>query len=145
MMDKVFVDTNILLDVLFERENYQSSLKLLQMGDDGKVQLCTSVLSMANIAYLLRKAFTPGELAATLAQLSSLMQILPMDEKQFQEALLLSGPDFEDILQTVCAVEGACNILVTHTPRDFSILPGLAKQMRLPTIYTPESYLLGKK
>ena len=140
-MDRVFVDTNILLDVLFVRDGYQASLELLQLGEEKKAELCTSVLSMANIAYILRKTFSTGERAGTLAQLSSMMRILPMDANQFSNALLLDAPDFEDALQVVCASASACDILVTHNTKDFVIGQGLSKNVHLPRIITPESYV----
>ncbi len=72
MNQRLFLDTNVLLDVLLERPGYQATLKLLQAGSDGRVSLCTSILSMANIAYVLRKTTNPGLLTPTLKQLSSL-------------------------------------------------------------------------
>ena len=144
-MEKVFVDTNILLDVLFERDGYQASMEILQLGEDGRVRLCTSVLSMANVAYLIRKCFSAGELAATLAQLESMLEILPMDKEQFHDALLLAGPDFEDILQAVCAQKAQCAVLVTHNPKDFVIRQGLSGVVKLPRALTPEDYLLSTK
>lgn len=137
-MEKVFLDTNILLDVLFEREGYQSSLEILQMGDEGKLCLCTSVLSMANIAYLLRKSFSYGSLVATLAQLTSLVQVLPMDGDQFKEALFLNGPDLEDVLQIVCAMKNGCSALITHNSRVFKITSGLMGEVTIPPVMTPE-------
>lgn len=143
MMEKVFVDTNILLDVLFEREGYQASMEILQLGEDGRVKLCTSVLSMANVAYLIRKGFSAGELVATLAQLEVMLEILPMDKEQFHDALLLAGPDFEDILQAVCAQKAQCAVLITHNPKDFVIRQGLSETVNLPRALTPEDYLLS--
>ena len=103
MIRRLFLDTNILLDVLLERPGYQEVLDIMQMGSDGQVSLHTSFLSMASIAYLLRKDLRGGMLQPTLKQISSLVEVLPMDNDQLQKAILLNGPDFEDILQAVCA------------------------------------------
>ena len=57
MIPRLFLDTNVLLDVLLERPGYEAVLDILQLGSDGKVALCTSYLSMADIAYVLRKEY----------------------------------------------------------------------------------------
>jgi len=145
MMERVFIDTNILLDLLFEREGYQASMEVLQLGEDGRVKLCASVLSMANVAYLIRKGFSAGELAATLAQLEAMLEILPMNKEQFHEALFLEGPDFEDNLQAVCAQKAHCSVLITHNPKDYVIRQGLSDLTTLPRTVTPEDYLLSTK
>ena len=66
MNPRLFLDTNILLDILLERPGYQSALEILQAGSDGKVSLHTSILSMANIAYVLRKTLNQNILIPTL-------------------------------------------------------------------------------
>lgn len=141
MIPHLFLDTNILLDLLLERTGYQASSLILQAGSDGKVSLHTSVLSMANIAYILRKTLSQDVLAPTLLQLSLLVKVLPMDGEQFNKAVLLAGPDFEDILQAVCAVSGGCDTLITHNPKHFNILPGLMQDWVLPRILAPEDYV----
>lgn len=65
---------------------------------------------MANIAYVLRKNYH-GALIPTIKQLSGLMEVLPMTQAQLEKAMLLDGPDFEDILQAVCAQDGGCETL----------------------------------
>lgn len=139
-MDRLFLDTNIILDIILERGNYQPCLEILQKGDDGKVELCTSYLTMANIAYILRKAFSNVEKVITLKQLSSIIKVLPMDGEQFDKSLFLDGPDIEDIFQAQCAVSAACNYILTHNPKDFKITSSLLKDWRCPSVMTPEEY-----
>ena len=140
MIPRLFLDTNVLLDVLLERPGYEAVLDILQLGSDGKVALCTSYLSMADIAYVLRKEFNGGILLPTLKQISSLVEVLPMDNAQLQQALLLSGPDFEDILQAVCAASAGCRIILTHNARHFAIHRGLADDWVQPEALTPEAF-----
>lgn len=141
MIPKLFLDTNVLLDILLERPGYEAALDILQLGSDGKAVLCTSYLSMANIAYVLRKEFSGGILLPTLKQISSLLEVLPMDGTQLQQALLLSGPDFEDILQAVCAAAAGCRIILTHNTKHFTIHRGLAPDWIQPEALTPEAFL----
>ena len=138
---RLFLDTNVLLDVLLERPGYEAVLEILQQGSDDQVSLCVSILSMANIAYVLRKDQSGLILHPTLKQISALTEVLPMDQAQLQRALLLSGPDFEDILQAVCAESGRCSIIITRNPKVFQIQKGLSPDWTSPTILTPEEFL----
>ena len=56
-----------------------------------------------------------------------------MNEQQLQEALTFIAPDFEDMLQYVCAKEHECDTIITRNKKDFifSTLP----------LYTPTEFL----
>ena len=141
MRPRVFFDTDIILDLIQERPGFDAAARILQKQENGDIQVCLSVLSMANVAYVLRKTLPHSLIVPTLKQISSVMEIIPMDNSQFQQALMLSGPDFEDILQLTCATAGECHIIITHNPRDFHVGKGLTKEFQMPEILTPEEYI----
>ncbi|MBO4844080.1 MAG: PIN domain-containing protein [Bacteroidales bacterium] len=140
MKPKVFFDTNIMLDLLQERPGYQYAARILQRQEDGEITVCISILSMANIAYVLRRTIPQNLLVPTLKQISSIVEVIPMDDTQLQKALLMDGPDFEDIMQAACAASNGCQVILTHNPRDFKIRKGLCDTLSLPMIMTPEEY-----
>ena len=142
MMKRVFLDTNVVLDILLQREGYQYSSQLLQMSEDRRIVTCQSALSLANIAYIARKFLSPGVLSPTLKQLSILSEILPLTESVFSDAIMMEGPDFEDILQLVCASHNNCDVLITNNVKHFKIGRGMLPSFRMPEIATPESFLL---
>ena len=141
MKPRVFFDTNIMLDLIQERPGYEACARILQRQEDGDLEVFLSVLSVANIAYVLRKTVPPFLVIPTLKQISSVVHIVPMDDSQLQQSLLMDSPDFEDILQFSCAIANDCTVLITHNPRDFHIRKGLASVSPMPTILTPEDYL----
>ena len=141
MRPRVFFDTNIILDLIQERPGYDAVARILQKQENGDIQVCLSVLSMANVAYVLRKTLPHSLIVPTLKQISSVMGVIPMDDSQFQQALMLSGPDFEDIMQLTCAIAGGCQVIITHNPRDFHVGKGLAEEFQMPEIFTPEEYI----
>ena len=140
MKPKVFFDTNIMLDLIQERPGYQYAARLLQRQEDGEITVCISILSMANIAYVLRRTIPQNLLVPTMKQISSIVEVIPMDDTQLQKALLMDGPDFEDIMQAACAASNGCQVILTHNPRDFKIRKGLCDTLSLPMIMTPEEY-----
>lgn len=122
-MKRVFIDTNILIDYILEREYGQDAKQLLQRGFDGEVKLFSSYLTFANMAYILGKKIDIYELFGDLNQF---ITVLPMDEDQFQAALKQPVSDFEDMLQYQCAMAGNCDIIITNNKKDFesySVLP----------------------
>ena len=140
MSKRVFLDTNLLLDIVLERPGFEAPLEVLQLASEGNITLYASFLSMANIAYILRKNYK-GVLIPTIKQLSALLEVLPMNQAQLEKAMLLDGPDFEDILQAVCAQEGGCEAILTHNPGHFHIGPGLCPTWICPQVSTPEDFL----
>lgn len=140
MSPKVFFDTNIVLDLIQGRPGFEYAARILQMQEDGRLTVCVSVLSMANIAYVLRKTVPANLIIPTLKQISSVMSVIPMDNGQIQQALLLEGPDFEDIMQLSCAMANGCSSIVTHNPRDFRIKKGLVESFTPPEVFTPETF-----
>ena len=140
MKPRVFFDTNIMLDLIQERPGYQYAARVLQRQEEGEIKVCLSILSIANIAYVLRKTVPQNLIVPTLKQISSIVEVIPMDDTQLQSALLMEGPDFEDIMQVACAVSGCCQVILTHNPKDFKIQKGLLEDLSLPIIMTPEEF-----
>jgi predicted nucleic acid-binding protein len=125
---KIFLDTNILIDFISEREGVEEASTILKLGEEGNFELVTSFLSMANTAYIVRRGHTRDQLYMILNTLAELIDILPMDSSQFSSALRKQSSDFEDMLQYQCALAAGCDIIVTRNTRDFtfSIIPVLS-------------------
>lgn len=138
---KVFLDTNIILDLLLERDGYEDSAIIFQMQDEGKLKIYVSILTMVNVAYIYKKAVGNNMAVANLEYLSTLVEVLPMDGNQLQNAILLQGKDFEDILQCVCASEGGCDYLITRNAKHFQIKKGPANKVALPKIMSPSAFV----
>lgn len=137
-MDKVFVDTNVLIDHLAEREPFcQSAKQIFQLAETGQIQMCVSTLSICNIAYIFRKLRPDTALVSTLEKLISLASLTTIDEAVVTLAIKAKFKDFEDAVQHFSALnEGGVTHLVTRNPSDFekSLLP----------ICSPEEYLKGR-
>ena len=111
---RIFIDTNVLIDLLCEREGYEQAGHILALSDNPQCVLYTSVLSIANLAYILRKA-----LYQSLNKLSNRLNISPMTQESFERALLLEASDFEDALQYYSALQADCEVIVTRNKKDF--------------------------
>ncbi len=124
-MKRIFLDTNILLDAALGREHADEALAILSIGESGKVELCASVLTYANIAYILRK-HPKEEMYKYLSVLREGINVLPLDAKTFDAALEQEASDFEDMLQYQIALAANCECVVTNNIKhfkEFSALP----------------------
>ena len=140
---RVFLDTNILLDLLLEREGYEGCAQLFQLQEEGLCTLAVSVLTMVNVAYVYRKTVGQDMAVVILKYLSSMLEILPMDSQMLQASIYKHGKDFEDVFQAVCAAVGNCDCIVTRDEKDFVVRDGLMNsQIIIPQVFTPASFLL---
>lgn len=119
-MKKVFIDTNVIIDLLLKREGYETAARILSLGKEAKYSLYVSVLTMANIAYILRKVLRGKQLYDALRKLSSIITVLSITDKDYEAALQLEATDFEDALQYFCACAYGCEIIVTRNEKDFT-------------------------
>lgn len=119
MKPRLFLDTNILIDYLTNRNGSLEAINLLQLAKEKKVDLMTSVLSMANIAYILRKELTGLRFYEKMRMVSSWVEVVPNTALEFEAALKLEARDFEDALQFFCAVAQHCSAIITRNVKDF--------------------------
>jgi predicted nucleic acid-binding protein len=137
-MKHIFLDTNILLDVLAKRVPfYEVAAELFSLADKGEIELFVSALSFANINYILTKMTSADITRTTLLKLKTLVQIIPLDEK----AIILSlndksFPDFEDGLQYYAAITINADAIITRNLKDFinSTIPAMNAKSFLATL-----------
>lgn len=119
-MKKIFIDTNIIIDILMQRNGYLNSASVLALSKKEDTLLFVSVLTMANIAYILRKSLRGDDFYSEIKKISSLVAVLDTTSKHFMSALELQAKDFEDALQYYCAISNECDIIVTRNKKDFT-------------------------
>jgi len=133
-MDKVFVDTDVILDFMMDRDPYTDMTTILfSMADNRKIKLYTSGLVFSNCYYILRKIATHGKVVEKLKSLASFVDFVPVNKQVVLEALHSNFKDFEDALQNAAAVTGGISILVTRNIKDYKT-SGLS-------VMTPGEYL----
>lgn len=136
-MKKLFIDTNIIIDLLIKRDGYIASAKILALAKDNDVTLYSSVLTMANIAYILRKSFVGDGLYQQMMKLSKILSVSDITKTQFEQAISLKARDFEDALQYYCAIDNSCDVIITRNKKDFTF--------STITVLTPEEYFDTEK
>ncbi len=119
-MIKLFVDSDIILDLLAEREpHYIHAARLFTLIDQNKIVAYTSPLIFANLHYLLKKQTTNLAALKSLRKLKTFINILPIDERVIEQSLNSEFNDFEDAIQYFTAVNNGITLIITRNKTDF--------------------------
>ncbi len=128
-MKKLFLDTNIVIDLLARRDpDYSDAAQVFSMGDKKQIQLSVSALTFANTNYLLSKAKPQNEVKSILRKFKLLVNVLPLEDKIINLALNDTDfKDFEDGLQYFSAIQYDQDLIITRNLKDFksSKIPAL--------------------
>lgn len=132
---RMMIDTNIILDVLLQREKFfENSKTVLEKCEDHTVEGFISASSITDIFYITRKAL--GSVEDTYRIISSILtivRILTVTNEDVIEAFQRKEKDFEDCLMAVCAKSNKCDGIVTRNKKDFL-------NFDIP-LYSPEEFL----
>jgi predicted nucleic acid-binding protein len=137
-MKKLFIDTNIIIDLLAKRDPfYDEAAMLFTLADKQKIDLSVSALTFANTNYILLQSKRPDEAKLILRKLKLIVQVLCLDEKIV--GLSLNDNDFkdyEDALQYFTALENGVDVIITRNLKDFqkAKLPVMTAAQYLKTI-----------
>ena len=134
MTDHIFVDSDIVLDLLCKRQPfYPFSAEIFTLGDTKKITLFTTPLVFANMFYILRKTLGTAPAKELLRKLRMILNIIPIEARTVDLALNSDFSDFEDGLQYFAARTEKIPLLLTRNIKDYKI-KGIIVQ-------TPEEYL----
>jgi predicted nucleic acid-binding protein len=134
MKDRIFLDTNVVLDLLGEREPYyNSAAKIATLADKGEIDLIVSALTYSTVYYLLSRAEDKKLVKEKLRKFKVIAETSDLTDKIVDKGLSSNFSDFEDSLQYYCAIKMDCKILITRNSKDF-------KESEIPVL-TPDEYL----
>ena len=133
-MEKLLIDTNIIIDLLAKRESfYQEAQELFTLADERRLSLFISALTFANTYYILSRDLNADEARKVMIKFKTLVKILPLENKVLELALSSDFCDFEDAIQYYTALDNKLEIIITRNKKDF-------KKSKLPVL-TAREYL----
>lgn len=138
MSKLIFVDSDVILDVLEKREPFYSySAQILTLGDEKKIKLVTTSLVFSNVYYLLRKHLGIDKAKESLRKLRVIVDVISVNAKEVDLALNSEMSDFGDALQYFTALNSKIGFIITRNVRDY-------KNPKL-IVQTPQEYIEGCK
>ena len=134
-MNKLFVDTDVILDLLGQRiPHFHFSAVLFTFAEMKKLELYTSPLILANTFYILRKQLGNDQAKNALRKLRILLNVIDSSEAVVDKALNSDFSDFEDAIQYYTALEGGISVILTRNLRDYKNASVI--------VQTPEAFLV---
>ena len=120
-MKRIFVDTNIIVDLIADRKPFSKfAIDLFNKAEKKKIKLFTSSHSIATTHYLLKKYIDEKNLRSILYDLTDFLTIIPIDSDMIQKGLRSKHKDFEDAFQINCAYSvEKIDCIVTRNIKDF--------------------------
>ncbi|TRX33783.1 type II toxin-antitoxin system VapC family toxin [Flavobacterium restrictum] len=133
-MSRIFLDTNVILDLLGERVPFFDSIaKVATLADQKKLAIIVSPLSFTTIDYVLNKYESSESVLNKLRKFKIICEVCEVNEETIDKALNSNFKDFEDAVQYFTAIQTNCSIIITRNGKDF-------KNSTIP-IMTAEEYL----
>ena len=115
MATKLFLDTNIILDILDrERPFSKESEILFKFIEDGTFQAYFSESVITTTDYILIKKFTSAKRISILTDLLKLITIIECSNNIVQNALLKNEPDVEDAILYELALTEKLDYFITN-------------------------------
>jgi predicted nucleic acid-binding protein len=134
-MTDIFIDTNVIIDFLIDREPHSREAAIIfTLIEQKKLKGYVSSLTFSNLYYVLRKIESHNKVIAKLDSISRLLTILKVDQQTIKYAITSGFPDFEDSIQYNCALDyKKIDVLITRKIKDY-------KGSEIP-VMTPADYL----
>ena len=121
-MKRLFLDTNIVIDFLLERQEWlDDAVAILSLADAGEIEVYCSTLSLATASFFMEKAKMPQDLLRRkLSAFCEICQLSPIDENVVRLSLSSEFKDFEDALQYHSALTVNTEVIITRNGKDFT-------------------------
>jgi predicted nucleic acid-binding protein len=133
-MSRLFLDTNVILDLLAHRDpHFDSIARLATFADQKKLVLVSSPLSFTTVDFILNKYESEDSVRSKLRKFKIICEVGEVNEETIEKGLNSAFKDFEDAVQNYSALQANCSVIITRNAKDF-------KHSSIP-VMTAEEYL----
>lgn len=121
-MIKLFIDSDIIIDFLSQREPFfAESVHLFnELANNPNIKAYSSAIVFANVTYILNKQIGKQIARQKLIELRQLIDIVPTNQLIVDSALHSNIQDFEDALQIKSAESFGINYILTRNHKDYT-------------------------
>jgi len=133
-MSRLFLDTNVILDLLAHRDPHLDAIaRLATLADQKKLVLVSSPLSFTTVDFILNKYESEESVRTKLRKFKIICEVCEVNEETVEKGLNSTFKDFEDSVQYYSALQANCSVIITRNGKDF-------KHSSIP-VMTAEEYL----
>jgi predicted nucleic acid-binding protein len=120
MKKHYLVDTNVVIDMLLDREDADAACAVFDGAERGDYYIHICALSFTTMFYSLRKILSREDRIDALTQLKEAMEVAAVDGNVIDMALKSGWKDFEDAVQNFSAVVNPqISAIITRNTKDF--------------------------
>lgn len=120
MKKHYLIDTNVVIDMLLNREDADAACAVFDGAERGEYVLRICALSFTTIFYSLRKILTREQRISALTQLREVLEVAQVNSAVIDMALKSGWKDFEDAVQNFSAVaDPQISAIITRNTKDF--------------------------
>ena len=121
-MNRIFIDTNILLDLLLERAPWAKDAAILfSMADRKEIELLCCSLSFSTAVYLMQRfKYTRKEIVSKLTIVKSICTVTTVSDSVIDRMLQSDFANLEDAIQYYSALAFGAETIITRNPKDFA-------------------------
>jgi len=131
---KILFDTNVILDVMLDREPFsEPASQLMSLVESGKIIGLLCATTVTTIHYLSTKVMGPIKAQNKIKELMILFEVAAVNRSVIEDALVAKFTDFEDAVIYQAARHAGAEVIVTRDPKGF-------KRSKLP-IYNSNEML----
>ncbi len=135
-MKRLFLDTNIVMDMLQRREPFfLAAANIFALSARKEVELYVTPITYATASYLIGKR-DESSVKPMLLRLRSLSHVACTDELVVEQALLSEFSDVEDALQYFSASNQSVDYIITRNKQDF-------KASKIPVLTADEFFTIA--
>lgn len=135
-MQKIVFDTNVLLDVLLQREPHSgAAIEAIRRVEEGVIRGIIAATSLTTLYYYVRKTLGETDARLDIRDIARNFIVSQVDQGLVHAALARDGSDFEDDLIIETAIREGASVILTRDAFGFRRSP-------VPAV-SPSEWLAG--
>ena len=133
-MKTVFLDTNIMIDIIGRRQQFcRPSLQIMSLADRGILRVCVSALSYATASFILSRDNKQMDIISEFTKFARITTTSPVDAETIEESIHSDFDDFEDAMLYFSAMRESIDFIVTRNKKDY-------KAAQIP-VFEPQEFI----
>ncbi len=133
-MKTVFLDTNVMIDIIGRRQQFcRPSQQIMSLADRGILRVCVSAMSYATASFILSRDNKQLDIVSEFAKFAKITTATPVDAKTIDSSIRSEFDDFEDAMQYFSAIRENIDYIVTRNKKDF-------RAAKIP-IFEPQEFI----
>lgn len=116
----LLIDTNVILDMVFKRDNYKIAMELFRKIRAFKINACITASSVTDLFYIISKeTHNTNQTYSIMENIFKLVAIFPVTEKDIRDAFQQKWKDFEDCVQYITGKNNRADYIITENQKDY--------------------------